>query len=925
MNYMTIFVVAIIGCLIIYALLAFVASKTAGVKRDSNIDESKQSILNQIADVLLYTYEDEDTKKNVVRDFDGRLKRVTDKRTIKYRPKWEFNENHIVLICHEKIKAKQVEQSLKALGPELFERGWIPTPYLLLESTGVSYKFKLNFATQAEIRISDLLLQSGLTTKNSLDEVVKPSFTYNKDTGLIKLDCSQIPFAQKDIEKALPYFNTLGREYPPSKVKFEDNTYSLYAKERIDYLFDYKKPLIQQKEAILKIVDEMRKESKKVGCPVVFAGELYDSSFNVPSRIYIPLKDSPHSLTVGMTRSGKTKGALTELFFMSLAYSDFKAEGVEDWDREPVKFLFGDGQKSGSDFFPFLFNSNYNVATKDDAWTQPAIQLANLVTYAFAEYKKRKALASKHGVSTIAEVSKATGEKYPRIFLIVDEFAGFITSEGDKSYFKRAIGVAGTLPNKIRELLSAGASSGVHIWLLSQRYQDTDIPTEYRSNLTNGHFYAMELKDGANAELDDEFKSLPKGCYQLSSSGLFCADTSRSKIPLRLPYIGDNPNDVIQSLLSEEQLKQNLQDFNMDLIAQPDKTEFIKEEEILIRLKNTFLKNWTITKEESAKAIRASFSYIQAKKDDTKIAIGFVEDDEIRESVINTNLASSEADLNILFSISMSEGVIKKAELFNASSSRTQILPLNVYRKALVRDCLAQAEGEELSTWFDEYVAQIIEQNKNEVNEEASLLPDSKDASPASDNKGGGITNDDFEHLYDRTKVTEKTVTHIKSLPAKTDKQKERKGATLEILLKKMLAESGLKSYRSVELKRMGWIPNLKFGDSGVDVLAEINENEVVVYSCKNFAGGYIAVDAVRDLANGAATVERFSQKKVVKKVIVTTSESMSENARQDAITNNIQLVFLDDLLKLVREHRQKFGDTRGRPQKLKEVEAKLE
>lgn len=927
MHYATIFVVAIIGCLVIYALLAFVASKTSGVKRVGKVDESKQTVLNQIADVLLFTYEDEDTTKNVVRDFDGRLKRVTDKRTIKYRPKWQFEQNHIILICHEKIKAKQVEQSLKALGPELYKQGWIPTPHLLLESTGVSYKFKLNYATAEEIKISDLLLQSGLTTKNSLDEVVKPNFTYDTNSGLIKLDCSQIPFSQKDIEKALPYFNTLGREYLPSKVEFENGVYFLSPKSRIDYLFNYKLPLTKQKAAILQVVDEMRKEAKKAGCPVIFAGELFDASFEVPNRIYIPLKVSPHSLTVGQTRSGKTKGALAELLFIALAYSDFKHEGVEDWDGEKVRFLFGDGDKSGSDFFPYLFNSPYPVATKDDTWTQPAVQLANLVNYAFNIFRKRKALTGKHGVSTIAELSQITGEKYERIFLIVDEFSGFITAaEGDNSYFKRAIGVEGTLPRKIKVLLSAGASVGTHVWLLTQRYQETDVPTPYRSNFTNGHFYKMETKDGNNAELDEQFLDMPSGCYQLKSNGLFCPRTSRSKIPVRLPYIGDNPEEVIKMLFSDKELKQNLQEFDMNLIAQPDLTEFKKEEEILIRLKNTFLKNWTVTKEEPAKAIRASFSYLQAKKDDTKIAIGFVEDDEIRESVINTNLASSEADLNILFSISLSEGVIKKAELYNASSNRTQILPLNVYRKALVRDCLAQAEGEELSTWFDDYVSQIIEQNKNEVNEEASLLPpDTSDSSQSPVSKGGGITNDDFEHLYDRTKVTEKTVAHIKTLPAKTDIQKERKGATLEILLKKMLAESGLKSYRSVELKRMGWIPNLKFGDSGVDVLAELNDNEVVVYSCKNFAGGYIAVDAVRDLANGAATVERFSQKKVVKKVIVTTSESMSENAKQDAITNDVQLVFFDDLLKLVREHRKKFGDNRGRPPKSKQVEAKPE
>lgn len=907
-----------------------VASKKSGVKEV----EKKQDVtklLNKISERLGYVYVEREKKEINERDIDGSFVSRRVEKEVRHYPEFAFNSDNITLACHSSIKASAVEATLKALGPELHSMGLIPTPYLLLDTTGVPGVFTLKYASQEQLRVYDLLMTAGLVSKNALGEVVRPDFNID-EKGVIKISIAKIPLSLKDIIGALPHFCTLGYEYVESKVKYSNNEYVISPKARIDYIFDYSKPLTQQKEAIAKVVAEMRAEARKIGSPVIFAGELYDSSFNVPKRVYIPLKDSPHSLTVGMTRSGKTKGALTELFFLVLAYSDLQIEGVEDWQGEHIEFLFGDGQKSGPDFFPFLFNSSYNVATKDMAWTQPAVQLANLVSYAFKEYQERKKLAKEYGVSTVAELSEQTGKKYKRIFLIVDEFAGFITSEGDKSYFKKSIGTPGTLPNKIRELLSAGASSGVHVWLLSQRYQDTDIPTEFRSNLTNGHFYNMEIKDGANAELDEEFLKMPKGCYQLSSSGLFCADTSRAKIPVRLPYIGDRPEEALSLFFNIK--KTNLKEFDMSLIAQPDQSEFAKEEQIWVRIQKAFLSNIPYSIRPVAQGqggIRAQIHYATCEYKNKKFGLGFLEKDEIKMDYIQSNL-TKEADYFIFFT-SESGGQVDKAvssinEEVAESGLNFCVQNLFVYRKALIANCIADSVNEPLIPYLEPLFDSMI-------NAEAQAAIDSKQAENLDEaiNNSSSTTSWNYNDVVAQSKTTPQELRRIEGLKAGTKNQNAKKGTSFEGLLAKYFEEAKDKHnvkevYAGDKLKKANIITSEKeYGDGGVDLVLEHNNNTYTIIQAKAYADhNLVGVDVVDKTAIAKQYLEHRGLK--LNKLAIYTTSRYTGDAIAKAKVFNVELYNFSDIQKLLNEHQAFLSQAGlkarpGRPKKAAKAEAK--
>jgi hypothetical protein len=294
-----------------------------------------------------------------------------------------------------------------------------------------------------------------------------------------------------------------------------------------------------------RIVKEMSERREKTGEEVIFCGEVLDPSIWEFRKNYIELKNNPHLVAIGITRSGKTKSLLSLIYTFASAYPD-------------TKWYFADG-KRGADFdSAAMYLSEYPVAKIRDSNDGGLVEFANLMHVVHEEFKRRQKLYADAPVacSSIYEYRSRVGP-LPQIVLVVDEFFKFV----EELDFKNNMNSSDTLAQMLRSFLAQGASFGIHLFVATQRYQDTDVPTPIRSNMGAKLTHAVTPKDAIFNEVPkDAF--LQPGQFFLMAQGHFSQYSNVSNIKSSLPYIGNHDEIAMRDAAKKDLEKKN---WNMDL------------------------------------------------------------------------------------------------------------------------------------------------------------------------------------------------------------------------------------------------------------------------------------------------------------------------------------------------------------------------
>ena len=277
------------------------------------------------------------------------------------------------------------------------------------------------------------------------------------------------------------------------------------------------------------IIARMKKRRADNNDEWIFCGEVLAPEVWEFRNNFIELKNNPHLVVIGQTRSGKTKSLLTIVYTFASAYPD-------------TIWYFADG-KDGADFENAALSlSEYPVAKIRDQSSGGLVEFANLVHLVFAEFKRRQKLYSEAEVncSSIYEYRERVGD-LPQIIFVVDEFFRFVTEISYNANKDTTDSLAGML----RVFLAQGASFGIHLFVATQRYQDTDVPTSMRTNFTAKMTHALTKKDA-------DFNDLPTGAplqagqYYLTAQGHFSQYSNVSDIKSALPYIGNSDDAAMQ-------------------------------------------------------------------------------------------------------------------------------------------------------------------------------------------------------------------------------------------------------------------------------------------------------------------------------------------------------------------------------------------
>ncbi|MFC7370744.1 FtsK/SpoIIIE domain-containing protein [Fictibacillus iocasae] len=226
--------------------------------------------------------------------------------------------------------------------------------------------------------------------------------------------------------------------------------------------------------------------------------------------IYIDLSDSttPHLLTGGTTGSGKSVTLNSVILGIMCLYSPSN-----------VEFIFIDPKKVE---FAVYENKKHTRSVITEI-NEAVIALDSLVN----EMEERYGKFAKVGATNLEEYIEITETSIPRLVVVFDEFADFMSQEKE---------IAKRVENAILRLGQKARAAGVHLIICTQNPKADIINTNIRNNL--GARLALRVAD-ANASqviLDSD------GAERLAGKGDFLAkvsygNTERGKSPFLTPKV----------------------------------------------------------------------------------------------------------------------------------------------------------------------------------------------------------------------------------------------------------------------------------------------------------------------------------------------------------------------------------------------------
>jgi DNA segregation ATPase FtsK/SpoIIIE, S-DNA-T family len=221
--------------------------------------------------------------------------------------------------------------------------------------------------------------------------------------------------------------------------------------------------------------------------------------------VSIDLSDSttPHLLVGGTTGSGKSVTLNSIILSIMCLYKP-----------EDVKFVFIDPKQVEFNFYKGKTHTMDVITQIEGA----VIKLEELVT----EMDERYSLMNQEYVSNLEEYVKVTGNKLPRIVVVFDEFADFMSQ--DKEIAKR-------VENAIQRLGQKARAAGIHLIICTQYPKAEIINTKIRANLPGR--LALKAADSVASQviLDQD------GAEKLAGKGDFLAKTTGSPIRGKSPFL----------------------------------------------------------------------------------------------------------------------------------------------------------------------------------------------------------------------------------------------------------------------------------------------------------------------------------------------------------------------------------------------------
>lgn len=211
---------------------------------------------------------------------------------------------------------------------------------------------------------------------------------------------------------------------------------------------------------------------KPVECPCdkLFLGYKADGK-----PFLIDINKNPHNLFCGMTGTGKT----TALFMAITNLLANKDNKFELWFAQIVN-------RETS-----LFKDCKNVKIMANSLEETKVMLERLVGIA-----DRRALTyEKANCRNIVQYNKYNARKHNRIYLILEEFSFFRSSDNDKKEIKE---LKQDCEDYINRICKAGRSVGIHLLSVLQRPTVANIDTTIRSQLS---VLTFKLKSGNDSKI----------------------------------------------------------------------------------------------------------------------------------------------------------------------------------------------------------------------------------------------------------------------------------------------------------------------------------------------------------------------------------------------------------------------------------------
>ena len=189
----------------------------------------------------------------------------------------------------------------------------------------------------------------------------------------------------------------------------------------------------------------------------------------------IDINKNPHNLFCGMTGTGKT----TALFMTITNLLANKDNKFELWFAQIVN-------RETS-----LFKDCKNVKMMANSLEETKVMLERLIGIA-----DRRALTyEKANCRNIAQYNKYNARKHNRIYLILEEFSFFRSSDNDKKEIKE---LKQDCEDYINRICKAGRSVGIHLLSVLQRPTVANIDTTIRSQLS---VLTFKLKSGNDSKI----------------------------------------------------------------------------------------------------------------------------------------------------------------------------------------------------------------------------------------------------------------------------------------------------------------------------------------------------------------------------------------------------------------------------------------
>lgn len=211
---------------------------------------------------------------------------------------------------------------------------------------------------------------------------------------------------------------------------------------------------------------------KSIECPCdkLFLGYKADGK-----PFLIDINKNPHNLFCGMTGTGKT----TALFMAITNLLANKDKNFELWFAQIVN-------RETS-----LFADCKNVKIMANSLEETKVMLEKLVGIA-----DRRALTyEKANCRNMAQYNKYNARKHNRIYLILEEFSFFRSSDNDKKEIKE---LKQECEEYINRICKAGRSVGIHLLSVLQRPTVANIDTTIRSQLS---VLTFRLKSGNDSKI----------------------------------------------------------------------------------------------------------------------------------------------------------------------------------------------------------------------------------------------------------------------------------------------------------------------------------------------------------------------------------------------------------------------------------------